>query len=117
MRISDWSSDVCSSDLRTAGVRMDKPAWDVSAESCQSIGVHAHFAREDIGRDQQIEQADAFRLAHGSSAIQDTVRFPIPSLLIYTTNGPPQHGLGLPARSVKSRRQVFHARTLPQDCR
>src|SRR3546814_15228569 len=57
--------------IRTAGVRMDKPAWDVSAESCQSIGVHAHFAREDIGRDQQIEQADAFRLAHGSSAIQD----------------------------------------------
>src|SRR3546814_3148179 len=36
MRISDWSSDVCSSDLRTAGVRTSAAAPQDRASGCGS---------------------------------------------------------------------------------
>src|SRR3546814_2951897 len=42
MRISDWSSDVCSSDLLVAGLA------DLSREGLELVGEHAGELRTDI---------------------------------------------------------------------
>src|SRR3546814_9417145 len=50
MRISDWSSDVCSSDLTFLAIADDVDAARVDAERCQIIfrGIGTAFAERDV---------------------------------------------------------------------
>src|SRR3546814_14898898 len=56
MRISDWSSDVCSSDLSGTGVpRPFRVAYSLEVENCAEVEgrVHAALARRRINDDRE----------------------------------------------------------------
>src|SRR3546814_2513459 len=61
MRISDWSSDVCSSDLGEADGEHDDPARP---------GYHSHGRRHSYKRSAQPQQAKPERLGNMGSAFQ-----------------------------------------------
>src|SRR3546814_12254766 len=70
MRISDWSSDVCSSDLLAAGNRLeyqvDRRALFDHLQGRRDMGEHAALGRniEALAHGiQQVQQADAVRHA------------------------------------------------------
>src|SRR3546814_16810857 len=51
MRISDWSSDVCSSDLRRHPPRIEQPGFR-SSEPCRlQSTVHIHICHRNLKRD------------------------------------------------------------------
>src|SRR3546814_19248080 len=58
MRISDWSSDVCSSDLYRGAVRMLRPAspnWRVPVQTCSALtGAGIDKAWDLIGKYRRI---------------------------------------------------------------
>src|SRR3546814_12381630 len=49
MRISDWSSDVCSSDLRVAAYLPNIPAAVVGLLACASLGAIWTLCSPDMG--------------------------------------------------------------------
>src|SRR3546814_5670423 len=65
MRISDWSSDVCSSDLRTARWPQSSARSNDAAAGCLGLVVEADVARHD----RIVERAA--RLAHPVEAAGD----------------------------------------------
>src|SRR3546814_16144934 len=75
MRISDWSSDVCSSDLklRVAQAELDRMRSDAQffAEQIAQIEQRANWLRAILPRDRQLaalrEQADEIRDAIASA--------------------------------------------------
>src|SRR3546814_12191515 len=50
MRISDWSSDVCSSDLGNDGVRVETPGGSVRARKAL-VCTNAYTGSFDLGND------------------------------------------------------------------
>src|SRR3546814_17895271 len=63
MRISDWSSDVCSSDLYPLGVRDRNPGdpWKIVGERPQAIG-----ACEQADEDEPDDRVDAKPVERGN---------------------------------------------------
>src|SRR3546814_6316299 len=63
MRISDWSSDVCSSDLYPLGVRDRNPGdpWKIVGERPQAIG-----ACEQADEDEPDDRVDAQPVERGN---------------------------------------------------
>src|SRR3546814_17055610 len=64
MRISDWSSDVCSSDLEGTGEQVLRPQRVQGADLAQGVPDqerrhHGHRARQHHGAEQQREQHTA----------------------------------------------------------
>src|SRR3546814_13115134 len=58
MRISDWSSDVCSSDLPTTATRMDK-----FTEMMLDLGLLAMIGKAERGND-AVEVISRFKVAY-----------------------------------------------------
>src|SRR3546814_20228129 len=96
MRISDWSSDVCSSDLRERGMLLDKPE---NFESGSGIGVRGQVAgrqlalgnttlMEQIGVSVAalVPQAEALR-AEGASVMHLAIHGPLMGLLAVSVIG------------------------------
>src|SRR3546814_8807991 len=59
MRISDWSSDVCSSDLRPDGEAGDQPGFSEIEQAAQSLGMAATYLPVESGKVTD-QQAQAF---------------------------------------------------------
>src|SRR3546814_14223488 len=73
MRISDWSSDVCSSDLRGAGIaaRLDPVGHDSIGRAVQAVDAldRQRFGADAVDmcahRDEAIAKIDDFGFARG----------------------------------------------------
>src|SRR3546814_17288310 len=65
MRISDWSSDVCSSDLRTGGARGLSPGIDLRGRNALAVPQGRHLAR-------------LWRAESGRRTMNRVIRAPLP---------------------------------------
>src|SRR3546814_18477075 len=78
MRISDWSSDVCSSDLATLR-RMDAPDWAPSATTLRSVlrmidGPAGRLVAASRRLDELSEGVAPFGSAEGISCVERRLR-------------------------------------------
>src|SRR3546814_12579563 len=71
MRISDWSSDVCSSDLLEFGVEGIDDALHIGLPGIEEGGVRAQASIEKIGLDPHFDVANIFRLECRSEGVPD----------------------------------------------
>src|SRR3546814_11223597 len=73
MRISDWSSDVCSSDLRTLG--LTRSQWSVLAHLARNEGINQAALAETL----EIEPITLVRLLDRLEAAEWVERQPDPN--------------------------------------
>src|SRR3546814_4980327 len=66
MRISDWSSDVCSSDLRDVVARDDVPSQDVISRDNVSVKVNAVIYFRVVDPEKAIIRVENFEIGRAS---------------------------------------------------
>src|SRR3546814_17895597 len=99
MRISDWSSDVCSADLR-----LGRDAAPVEANAAKIL------ALDDCGLEAQLRRADRRNIAAGAGAEDDAVVVGVSHLnysFLYKFNGRIQR-IELPAETCRVHAKEFN---------
>src|SRR3546814_15193405 len=78
VRISDWSSDVCSSDLNRDDGKQPKTKSPVAMGGLEAVAHHAHIKRADTKPDQivrqQVNRAEYAALSDGSDVLDQRHR-------------------------------------------
>src|SRR3546814_3650700 len=75
MRISDWSSDVCSSDLEKLGIAVDDAPFVAVEMKAEGDGAHARLAfRLNTGDMVTAGPDNPLRLAHGDDGPRPYLR-------------------------------------------
>src|SRR3546814_9418044 len=100
MRISDWSSDVCSSDLLHAGAVDRLALQSLGGAEFQYVAAAAHIDRADVGAEGAGDDLDDAvepglrRAAAGHDVAQPTQHLPGTAAPVDTPGGgAPGHGL------------------------
>src|SRR3546814_19793247 len=76
MRISDWSSDVCSSDLRRRQRLARESQWGAALEVVQHEARVVAIAAADIVNGRPLSPEDAARIAHAAARIAEAEAVP-----------------------------------------